>query len=122
MTSTQMCAETSGTNACGDAQAIVYWHRELPPLSAEAMGEHTLEAVSHRVPGTLIHRDELWERCYDDLMEQARQRLQQEVTRLGGNCAHVLNESVDSRHDSATNEAWLHGRFTYVLYREPMKR
>ena len=117
MTPTQS-ARTPGTRGFGDGPAIVYWHRELPPLSAEAMGEHALEAKSHRVPGTLIHRDELWERCYDDLMEQARQRLQQEVARLGGDCAHVLSESVDSRHDGATNEAWLYGSFTYVLYRE----
>jgi hypothetical protein len=119
MASLPMCAEQSGRNAGGAGPAVVYWHSELPPLSAEAMGEHTLEASSHRVPGTLVHRDELWEECYEDLMSQARQRLEQEVRRLGGSCAHVLSESVDSRHDGATNEAWLRGRFTYVLYRNP---
>jgi hypothetical protein len=98
---------------------MVYWHRELPPLRAEPIGEHMLEATSRRVPGTLLHRDKLWEQCYDDLMRQARQRLEQEVRRQGGSCAHVLSESVDSRHDGASNEAWLHGCFTYVLYREP---
>jgi hypothetical protein len=115
----QLCAERSCANARGTGGPVIYWHSELPPLNAEAMGEHTLEASSHRVPGTLVHRDELWERCYHDLMNQARQRLQQEVSRLGGSCAHVLSESVDSRYDGATNEAWLHGRFTYVLYRNP---
>jgi hypothetical protein len=118
MTTTSARAEKPNSNARGGAE-VVYWHRELPPLSAQPMGEHTLEATSHRVPGTLIHRDELWEQCYDDLMDQARQRLHQEVIRLGGDCAHVLNEFVDSRHDSTTNEAWLHGRFAYVLYRNP---
>ena len=117
MTFRQMSAETSDANGGGSGAAVIYWHRELPPLSAEAMGEHTLEATSHRAPGTLVHRDELWEQCYEDLMKQARQRLRQEVARLGGSCAHVLSESVDSRHDGAANEAWLHGRFTYVLYR-----
>jgi hypothetical protein len=29
----------------------------------------------------------------------------------------VLDEHVDSRHDDVTGEAWLRGRFTYVLYR-----
>ena len=109
---------TIETGASGADSAVIYWHRELPPLTAEPMAEHTLEATSRRVPGTLAHRDELWEQCYDDLMCQARRRLEQEVRRLGGSCAHVLNESVDSRHDPVTNEAWLHGIFTYVLYRD----
>lgn len=116
-----VCAETTGTSAHGSGKRLVYWHRELPPLNAETMGEHTLEAASHRVPGTLAHRDELWEECYKDLMNRARMRLEQEVERLGGSCAHVLSESVESYHDGATNEAWLRGRFTYVLYREPVK-
>src|SRR4249920_2942730 len=30
----------------------VYWHRELPPLEAEMLGEHTLEASSDRVLDT----------------------------------------------------------------------
>ncbi len=95
---------------------IVYWHKELPPSDAEAMGEHVVEATSGRLPGTLVHRDELWDRCYEELMSQAHARLQQEVTRLGGRYAHVLEESVDSRHDDVAGEAWLHGRFTYMLY------
>jgi hypothetical protein len=96
---------------------IVYWHRELPPLDAEAMGEHTVEATSVRVPDTIAHRDELKDQCYADLMVQARARLEQEVTRLGGHYARVLDEAVDPRHDGATGQAWLHGRFTYRLYR-----
>jgi len=97
----------------------VFWHRDLPPLEAELLGEHTVEAVSSRVPGTLAHRDEMWDRCYAELMAAAHARLNQEIARLGGHFAHVLHESVDSRHDDATAEAWLHGRFTYVLYRRP---
>lgn len=101
---------------------IVYWHRELPPFDAEAMAEHVVEATSGRVPGTLVHRDELWGKCYKDLMAQAGARLEQEVVRLGGHFAHVLDESIDSRHDEATSEAWLHGCFTYMLYRRPTDR
>jgi hypothetical protein len=71
------------------------------------------------VPGTLAQRDELWDRCYEDLMAQARTRLEQEIIRLGGNYAHVLSESVDSRHDGASGETWLHGSFVYMLYCEP---
>jgi uncharacterized protein CbrC (UPF0167 family) len=118
------CIALSDRSDAGHAIAtrnIVYWHRELPPLEVEPVSEHVVEAASARVPGTLAHRDELWERCYEDLMAQAGARLEQEVARLGGSCAHVLDEAVDSRHDAATGESWLHGRFTYVLYRQPDK-
>ena len=98
-------------------EATIYWHRQLPPIDAEVMGEHVLEASSARVPGSVAHRDELWDRCYADLMERSRARLKQEIDRLGGDCAHVLNESIDARRDDATGEAWLHGCFTYMLYR-----
>ena len=110
---------------CGfpaDAGRIIYWHRDLPPVGADAICEHILEANSTRVPGTLAHRDELWNQCYRDLMAQARLRFQQEVARLGGNYAHVLNESVGSQHDEITGENWLHGRFSYMLYRQPKKK
>ena len=95
----------------------IYWHRELPPFDSEATEEHCAEAVSSRVPGTLAHRDELWSQCYEDLMAQAGIRLGQEIDRLGGRYAHVLSESVDSKHDAVACEAWLHGVFTYMLYR-----
>lgn len=96
---------------------IIYWHRELPPITATAVGEHTVEATSHRVPGTIAHREELWNRGKDELMTQVRERLGAEIARLGGRYAHVLGESIDTRHDVVTGEAWLHGRFTYMLYR-----
>ena len=83
------------------------------------MAEHSVEATSGRVEGTLSHRDELWDRCYAELMANLAERLAQEVARLGGHYAHVLDESIDSRHDDATRQAWLHGRFTYMLYRRP---
>jgi hypothetical protein len=96
---------------------IVYWHRELPPLAAEVVAEHTVEATSHRVPGTIVHRDELWDRCLADLMTETQTRLEQEVVRLGGRYAHILSESIDTRRDDVAGEAWLHGRFSYMLYR-----
>jgi hypothetical protein len=94
----------------------IYWHRDLPPLDSEIAGEHTVEATSERVPGTLEHRTELWDRCYKDLMTQTRTRLEQEIARMGGDYAHVFAESIDPRHDDAAGEAWLHGRFTYTLF------
>ena len=99
------------------AVKTVYWHRELPPLDAEPLGEHVVEATSVRVPGTIAHRDELWDQCEKDLMSQTQTRLADEIARLGGRYAHVLDESIDTRHDDAIGEAWLHGRFTYMLYR-----
>jgi hypothetical protein len=94
---------------------IVYWHRDLPPLDGNVLGEHVIEAASHRVPHTLAHRDELWNDCYRELMEETNRRIEQEVSRLSGRYAHVLNESIDARHDDASGESWLRGRFTYTL-------
>jgi hypothetical protein len=96
---------------------ILYWHRELPPLGAEPISEHVLEAASSRVPGTIAHRDDLWRVCYEDLMRQTHLRLEQEVTRLEGDYAHVVDEVIETRHDDAKGEAWLRGRFKYVLFR-----
>ena len=101
-----------------DGTKIIFWHRDLPPLDADAVEEHVLEATSARVPGTILHRDELWDHCYEDLMAETATRLEQEILRLGGHYAHVLSESIDTRHHGATSESWLHGRFTYMLYRQ----
>ena len=81
------------------------------------IGEHVVEATSDRVRDSLAYRGELWESCYRTLMEHAAARLKQEIGRLGGDYAHVRGESIDSRHDDRTSEAWLHGRFDYALYR-----
>jgi len=98
---------------------VVYWHRECPPLEAELLAEHTVEADSSRVPGTIAQREELWDRCYEELMVAAEHRLIQEVARLGGDFAHVHDEAIDQKHDDAAGEAWLHGRFSYMLYGRP---
>jgi hypothetical protein len=105
------------TIASKDSPKVVYWHEELPPLQGDLMQEHVIEAVSDRVTGALEQHGELWQRCYATLMDHTRLRLEQEVNRLGGDYAHVLDEHVDSRRDDATSESWLHGRFSYVLYR-----
>jgi hypothetical protein len=96
---------------------VVYWHRNLPPINSELIAEHTLEATSGRVSGALTHHDQLWDECYGDLMATTERRLRQEIARLGGDLAHVLSESIDVRHDDAAEQGWLHGRFSYVLYR-----
>ena len=99
----------------------VFWHRELPPIDAEMMAEHTVEANSTHVPGTLAHRDDLWARCYQELMANAGSRIATEMARLGGDYAHVHGESLGAKHDAAAGEAWLHGVFTYMLYRRSAK-
>jgi hypothetical protein len=83
------------------------------------IGDHTIEASSERVAGTLTHRDELWNQCYAQLMANTSARLAQEIARLGGDCAHVHDETIEVRHDEAAGETWLHGRFSYMLYRRP---
>jgi hypothetical protein len=109
-------------NAMKDAvgSKVVYWHRELPPLDPELVAEHTVEANGSRIPGTIAHRDDLWDQSYRELMVIAEGRLVQEVSRLGGDFAHIHDEAIDPRHDDATGEAWLHGRFSYMLYRRPL--
>jgi hypothetical protein len=99
----------------------VYWHRELPPLEAELVAEHTVEASSSRVSGTIAHRTALWDQCYHELMANAESRVVQEVARLGGHFAHIHDEAIDPKHDDATGQAWLHGRFSYMLYRRPQE-
>ena len=103
------------TRVAAGAQ-IVYWHRELPPLEADVLDEYAIEADSVRVPGTLAHRDELWERCRIDLATRAASRLEQEVVRLRGHYAHVFDERIDTKRNEAAGVAWLHGRFRYTLY------
>ena len=100
-----------------DVGKVVYWHRDLPPVEADAIEDHALEAASARIPGTIAHRDELWDRCYQDLMVNTERRLEQEVARLGGHFAHVLREQIEAKHDDVANESWLSGRFDYVLLR-----
>src|ERR1700722_3851159 len=92
----QVPVERGGAAAIGSNPAgkTVYWHRELPPLDAEVMSEHTLEATSSRVPGTLTHRDELWDRCYEDLIAR---------TRAGWNRRAVINSVGHVRRYRAVN-------------------
>ena len=102
------------------SRKIAYWHRDLPPPGADPAGEYVVEATSRQVNGAFSHRDEIWDECYDDLMVHACARIEQEVARLEGLYAHVLNESIDVRRNDQTSRAWLHGQFRYVLYRRPV--
>jgi hypothetical protein len=108
------------TSCAPSPSHAIYWHRELPPATAMLIGDHTIEATSSRVPGTLSHRDAvIWDRCHQELMDGVRARLEQEICRLGGDYAHVSSEHIEPRHDDRTGEAYLYGRFDYELYRRP---
>lgn len=106
----------SGMSPTGD-EKVVYWHRELPPLDVESLGEHVVEATSTRVKGDLDERGALWAQCHDNLMANLESRLRQEISRLGGDYAHVTEESIAGQRDEATGEGWLHGRLNYLLLR-----
>jgi hypothetical protein len=96
---------------------VVYWHRSLPPLDAEVMDEHVVEAQSPRVAGMIERHGGLWDECHRALIATVESRIAQELTRLGGDYAHVIDEHVDSRRDDITLESWLHARVSYVMYR-----
>lgn len=99
---------------------VVYWRRELPPLREVIEGTHEIEAESPRIQDDLRHRSELWQRCHAPLLEQAERRVTQELARLGGSCAHIVDEQINSKVDDATGAFWLRGRFRFVMYRHPM--
>jgi hypothetical protein len=101
---------------------IIYWRRDLPPLSEKVEGEHEVTATSNRVHASWSERAQLWGRCYDNLMTHASERITQEVVRLGGSCAHVTDEAVTSHQDDATGEFWLSGTFRFVMYVHPLER
>ena len=102
-----------------DGKSIrIFWHRDLPPADAQPLGAHVVEATSDHVPGKFGHMDEQWGVCYETLMSSVRRRLTDEITRLGGTCAHVLQETIEARHNDVVGDAWLHGRFEYMLFKE----
>lgn len=107
------------SNTHGPTDQVIFWHRNLPPADADAVGEHTVEAASERVSGRLAHGDAMWGTCYESLLRELDGRIRQELTRLGGHYAHIRGESIDSKHDMHTDQGWLHGRFDYVIYKKP---
>ena len=101
-------------------QKRVYFRRELPPLSESIEGEHIVEADSPHIPLS-SHPDEVWERGSDPLTAELVHRIEQELTRQGGSCAHIVDEVIEPHADYATSTMWLRGRYTYVMYRHDEK-
>src|SRR5262245_8818628 len=104
------------------ATKTLYWHRELPPVDAEIVGEHTVEASSGRVPGTISHREALCDHRYQALTPQNRRRTAQESARLAKDCARIIGASRAARNDDYRSEAWLCGRFTHALVQKTQPR
>lgn len=102
--------------APANPEKIVYFRRELPPLSEAIEGEHVVEADSPHVPLS-PHHDDVWEQCSEPLIAELVHRMEQEVRRQGGSCAHVVDEEVEPHIDYSTSTMWLRGRYTYVMYR-----
>ncbi|MBA3538980.1 MAG: hypothetical protein H0T79_05070 [Deltaproteobacteria bacterium] len=98
---------------------LVYWHRDLPPLSEQLEGEHEVTAISDRVQFSYANQNTLWKQCHEQLMAHGEDRIRQEVQRLGGSCARVLTEEVTSQRNDATQEFWLAGRFRFVMFVHP---
>jgi hypothetical protein len=99
---------------------VIYWRQELPPLSELIEGEHEIEAESPHVHYNLYDRSAMWTDCYRELAEVTEDRVRQEVERLGGSCAHILDEEVTGRTDDAAAMFWLRGRFRFLMYRHPV--
>ena len=53
-------AKDGGEMINANVSQTVFWHRELPPLDAEPVGEHTVEATSEHVHGSISHGDVRW--------------------------------------------------------------
>jgi hypothetical protein len=103
----------------GPMSHVVYWRRDLPPLSEEIEGEHEVEAESPHVHYDFGRREAMWSKCYGLLQEVAEERIRQEVLRLGGSCAHVVDEAITAKTDDAAALFWLRGRFRFVMYVHP---
>ncbi len=98
---------------------IIYWRRELPPLSEQIEGEHEVDATSPAMHYDFGARDTLWGRCYPLLLEAAEVRIAQEVERLGGSCAHIVDETVTVKLDDAAATFALRGAFRFIMYVHP---
>ena len=100
-----------------DRQTRIYWHRDLPPLDADVVAEHVVEAASDKADYHFDRRDELWHDCAPSLRAHLVERLESELDRLGGAYAHVLEEDVTPHVDYANAQYWLIGRARYSLYK-----
>ena len=98
---------------------VVYWRQDLPPLSEQLEGEHEIDAESPHVHYSFGDREAMWSQCYGLLQKRSEERVKQEVLRLGGSCAHIVEEQITTKTDDAAALSWLHGRFRFLMYTHP---
>lgn len=94
----------------------IFWYHELPPLSAQVLDTHVLEAQSDPIPWRFADRETLWAESQPSLDAAVRERLTQELDRLGAAYAHVVDEHIEEHTDPATATFELRGRYDYVAY------
>ena len=118
----QIKTSTGGETVPRPMKPIVrsYRHRDLPPVTAELMADYRWKrrAVAWRHHH---HRDELWQHRYDELMANVADRLRQEITRLGGDYAHVhdgpsMCGTMTRRMKPGCTAGWIH------MYRRALTR
>ena len=97
---------------------IVYFDDVLPPADAQPAAVVRVAVDSRHVSGALAEGGRSWWTCHDELTTLARERIAHEVKRRGVRYARVYSECLETRQSQSTGEAWLHGRFDCVLYRE----
>jgi len=97
----------------------IYWHSDLPPLEDKIAGKYQVTAESDPIPLDYRHKDELRGRSEPSLALRLEDRLGQEIDRLGGHCAHILEEHITPVIDYHNNQYRLRGTYTYVLFLAP---
>ena len=58
--------------ATSEVTKVIYWRRDLPPLEAEQIGDHVVEADSRHVKEDLSERGTLWDQRHDDVIGASR--------------------------------------------------
>lgn len=97
----------------------IYWFRNLPPLEDTAGQEYEISANSDSIAYDYARRNELWSECRQSLNANLAHRIQQEITRMGGHCAHIIAEHITPKVDHHNQMFRLEGRYTYELYFAP---
>lgn len=97
----------------------IFWHRDLPPEGARPLGSHELEANSPPTTWRYGDRDALWAEHQPLLDAAVRQRLTQELDRLGADFAHVVEEHVEAHIEVNAGTFELRGRYGYVALAAP---
>ncbi len=95
----------------------LFWHRDLPPVGATPLPVELLEAHSTPVPFHWAGRETHWVEARPDYDRIVRERLLQELDRLGADFAHIVDEHIEEHVDATTQTFTLRGNVRYIPYR-----